>query len=766
MPDELVVDANPFPIVHEDDEDGASLGFILLNWLVGKDNEVPPYWSRARDSWLRNFVAANGPLKTAVVTFINKAVTIPPSIQALDASMATDVSTAHKIQKRMWKNSGSMSSTVNKGFKECFKMFALDYLTQDNGAFMLVLGEGSADGPIVGPAMGLLHLDSARCTRTKNAEFPVIYDNSDGKRYKIHWTRIIEMSNMPSADHDLNGVGMCAVSCCLEAAQEMFDMYNFSAEKFGSRPPRQILYAKTGATVRNIEDAIKKWSLKMDNDRRSHFGGTMIAAPRTANQTLELSTIDLSSVPDGFDRKEVTTLDKAEIASAFGLDLRDLAYSFGISGQTRADAQVQDKKGRGKGVGEFLETFAERFNAKVLNADRWKIVFDNLDDDQDEQRAQIRDTRSMARERDLRSGVTDQRVERELMWERGEISQEQFEDLELLDGRLPNGIDVIFLFHAEDKDFSVWLDLGKKDPTKIESNEPEDMLDGIHDQIMDVSREVYNTSNAKLARKARQAVAALESLRTMYTERQEREAMEEQVEMQVEAQAVTGQAAPTTGPKPAPPNTLPKKEEEEETAIRPKAQPPPDALKQVDEIESILVEYEGKFAQVVKMALDDEIPRSRFEDVLAELVAEILIALWLRGAGLLHTELTKAERGAIQEAIDPHLNSVRDFSNDIYSGRYTETPSSALTRIFIWTNMAAGIYILGQMFRRDDPHYEWIWNPLKDHCSDCVRLNGQVHTASEWLASGFSPRSTALECRGFNCGCDLKEVVGPSRGSF
>lgn len=751
MTDALALNGNPFPIVNADDE-GSAIGYLLLNWLAGSNREAPPYWSRQRDIWLREFVEDNGPLLTAVSTFISKTITIPFKIAAKDLSNVRDVETAIQIQRRIEKNSGSISSTINTGFSVAMQMFIMDFLTQDNGSFMIVMGDGPADGPIVGPVLGLLHLDSARCNRTKNAEYPITYLHEDGKLYKVHWSRLITMVNMPSARSTLNGVGLCPVSCCLEAAQEMWDMYKHSAEKFGSRPPKQILYAETGATVHNIESAISKWSAKMDSDQRDRFGGTMVAAPRSANQELRLKLLDLSSVPDGFNRRDAAALDKAEIASAFGLDLRDLAYSFGISGQTRADAEVQNKKGRGKGVGQFIETFSRLFDAKAVNDQKWTIQFDNVDDDQDEQRSQIRDTRSQARERDLRTGVTTVRVEREKMWESGEITQDQFDNMELEDGRLPNGLDVTLLFVSEDSDYQDWLDLGVDDPVNVEANDMLVMSDTIRAKIMEVSR-VIDTMNSKYKeRKARQALAALEKLQSMYQESSSM-LLNETATLEGEADGMEMGA----GDEPV---------DEEESAPETEPQPPPETKELDDEILSILSEYEDRFSQLVQMSMDGRITRERFEESLIALVAEILIALFLRGANLVNAELTMAEQGFLQETLQPHLESIRSFATDLYSGRYVDNPGSAMTRIFLWTNMAAGVYAIGQLRRRDNPRYRWVINPFKDHCGTCVRLNGQVHTAQRWLASGYTPRSSSLECRGFNCGCTLVETSDPEQGGF
>jgi len=508
---------------------GPGISSSILSWIIPPGSDVPPYWSRARDKYLREFWIDNVALKTAVSTFVNKAVTIPFTIQARDRTIMRHVESAKKFETDLRRNSGTLNTGPMKGFKHAFKQFLIDLVTQDNGGFMQIMGGGPEDGPIVGAPVGILHMDSERCTRTRNPEFPVIYLHTDGALYKLHHTRVIEMTNLPSPDSNLNGVGLCPVSCCLEAAKEIWDIYRYSSEKFGSRPPRQILYAQVGATLKSLQDAIETWQYKLDSDSRSHFGGTLLIAPSVPTQEVKLATLDLNSVPDGFDREEAVMQDKSEIAAAFGMDLLDLALSFGLQGQTRANASIQDRKGRGKGVSEVIETFKERMEEYYLPA-HLELNMDYLDDDQDEQRSVIRNTRSQARQRDLLSQVTDIRTERELMVENGEISQEQFEDMELVNGRLPNGLDVLLLFQSEDSDFKRWLSLELDDPTNIKTNDPEEAIQIIHEQRLYISSDIHETSNPATLREARQAIAALDRLQEMY----EQEIMEIQMEEQQE----------------------------------------------------------------------------------------------------------------------------------------------------------------------------------------------------------------------------------------
>ena len=401
-----------------------------------------------------------------------------------------------------------------KGFANEFSKFTADWLTQDNGAFFLVMGGGKPDGPIVGPVAGLIHLDAQSCIRTGDIEYPVVFEHGDGKRYKLHYTRVIFMSSMPSADAGLYDVGLCAVSGCMDAAQEMLDIAVYHQEKMGSRPARQILYAKTGISIKRLQEAITLANTKLDAQGLERFARTLVIGPATdSNATpIELSLLDLSSVPDGFDRQQATMLDVAVIATSFGLDMRNLSHAFGVAGTTKADAEIQDSKTRRKGIAQFLGDFSEQLNQKVLppTLEAW---FDYVDDTQDEQAAANRKVRAEGRNVNLANTSITVRVAREQMLEEGEISEEQFEDMELAEGRLADGLSVLMLFQSQDSEISRILGNMVESPLDIQ---PGANLDAAINERIALAWQRFDTApNANIKRKMRQAMAALEKLRTV-----------------------------------------------------------------------------------------------------------------------------------------------------------------------------------------------------------------------------------------------------------
>lgn len=797
MADDIVVAERgvPFPATTDPvDTQTASGGmaFSLGNFvtLPNKDG-MPGWWSAGRDTALRTFVNKSDPLKVAVNTFINKLVSVPYSIFPKDNTMAAHAELAAELEWNLTNLSGFM-----RGFREELKKIARDYLTADNGCFALVMGKGSAHRPLVGPALGVMHLDSARCQRTNDPEYPVIYTHINEDRYALHYTRVISMSNLPSSNVLMNGVGLCAVSCALASAQELMDITEYAAEKMGSRPPRQILYAKTGANISELTSAIAVFEQKMNADGYARFSKTVLLAPKSANQQLELDVIDLASVPDGFDRDRVSLIDLSLLAAAFGLDLHDLSLTITGTSTSEGGAEVQSKKGRGKGVHEFIETFTDQFARRFLPA-YLSFKFDEVDDDADQQHADILATRATARSTNLSAGVTTLRVERVAMLHDGDISIEDFAMLELADGRTPDGMDILFLFYTKDPYISDLLrGFTVPEPTDLISTDAPNIVPKIREREIKVYQEVETARTAVKANKARMALYALQKLETMYMEAPPPELDPNNPDV-VDATAAQDPAAVDSVTDPAAASAAANGDEAagvtgdgadvdvDATAGAEGAETTKEAGNAEKQLPFSLTElpdsdqafltnaiddYEDDFYSLVRQAQSGQIDEESFVRSVSEIAAAILLLLFVRGSKIPFARMTTEEKQEIARLISQTDLSASDFGRDLYgtlsaSGK-PMTLHAALARAGLWVNMAIAAFSTGQLMRRDNPRLEWVWNPMKDHCGDCVRLNGQVHTASQWRAAGWLPRSTRLECHGYNCGCGFRETKDAERGSF
>jgi hypothetical protein len=437
-------------------------GFTVLNWLARSGELIPGWWSQSRDAYLRKFWIGSDILSGAMYSVVSRVSSIPCRIEARDMNVQS-----HQELAALYSDLLFRKSQLLQGWSALMEHAMQDYLGQDNGMFIEVLGGGDPSGPLVGNPISLYHRDASRCVRTADPEYPVVYLDKNGKRYKMHYTRIIYTSQLSSPMIDMNGVGVCAVSRCINAAQNLIDIARYKQEKLGSRPPRQIIVGK-GITATQIAKAFAVANAQMDSQNLSTFSKTVVLGTQDSNVGLEL--IDLASVPDGFDENTGTNLGVYIVALAFGTDARDF-WPATSSGATKADALVQHMKARGKGTAQILQVLTEQLNNKFLPPEL-RVVFDLQDDEEDDLQAEVRGKRAITRKEDLSSNIVSMRTAREHALRDNDLTQEQFEELELQDGRLPDGMPVLTLFYSKDPLVKELLQLSIPEPMSIVLEKP------------------------------------------------------------------------------------------------------------------------------------------------------------------------------------------------------------------------------------------------------------------------------------------------------
>lgn len=470
--------------VKEDIDSGSSLLFML----AGQNGSVAPWWSRRRDSQLRDLLKRSDHLSGAMYNLCTKIAAIPLHITPKDRSIRQHVILADEYTD-YFRN----YTEFGGGWEHFISKWVEEYHSQDNGAFVEFIADGASDTPVRGMIYSMNVLDAAQCTRTSNPEFPVIYTDKYGKRYKMHHTRVAAISQSPSPRYDMNNVGFSAVSRCITTAQNLLDIAVYKQERMGSRPSQGILITGGGLDPDDLENAMAVGSMNDDEAGLSRYSTYTVVGNKNYLDP-KLEQIRLNEAPEWFDEKESTILGMAVIAMAFGVDARELFPSID-AGSSKAEAIITHIKQRGKGPGHIISVLEHMLNTKVL-PDYLKAEFDFQDDSQDRQSAEIGSVRSYTRVRNIQAGVTDPRVERQLMLERGEITQAQFEELELTDGRLDTGVSVEVLFYSEDEEYKQWL--GDCTPENAD------------DKKIEIMKFLVGTRATESIRKARRAIAAIE----------------------------------------------------------------------------------------------------------------------------------------------------------------------------------------------------------------------------------------------------------------
>lgn len=499
-------------------------GVGVLPLLVKAGELIPPYWSRARDLSLSQFALKVDHISSSISMFISKTATIPLRILPRDMSIKSHVKQADDLTANL-----TEMSDWGKGWVSSFapKMI-LSYITQDNGCFAEIIGDGPSDGMRRG-FYGIRFLDPSLCQRTSNPEYPVIFWDigigGTGLRYKMHHSRVMAAASLPQVYTRLNGVGFCPMSRMINTAQHLLDISTMEQEELGSRPKRRMIIGEQGITAQEIVTAFQQADMQMDNQGLTRYSKSVVVASTTkptSNNPIKLNILDLHNALAGEDKERSITLGMFLIALALNIPPRWL-WPATSTGATKADAMFQHVAGMGGGVGMLLSIFTNMLGGTPLATtlgkpvpSHLKVVFDNQDDEQDRTQAEIRELRAKVWTAALANNSVNERVVRQQMLNAGDITEGQFDELELNDGRLSDGTDVLNLFMTTDPDIVEMLALSVGDVLNPAANDRETVLQAIADKEIEVRAILANPVRPTIFDKARQAFAALQALRMIY----------------------------------------------------------------------------------------------------------------------------------------------------------------------------------------------------------------------------------------------------------
>jgi hypothetical protein len=184
-------------------------------------------------------------------------------------------------------------------------------------------------------------------------------------------------------------------------------------------------------------------------------------------------------------------------------------------------------------------------------------------------------------------------------------------------------------------------------------------------------------------------------------------------------------------------------------------------------IQATQLAFEADFADLVANALDGAVNRQRFGIVARALLrrhGQDAYKDGLKDGGVDTDELSTEDQNALLVWIAEQSGYVTDLGKRIYTGKDNRTPDYTAS---MWASKSLReVYQLGVLSADRNGMYEWVLGATEDHCSDCLRLNGQRHRLREWHIRGWLPGDPKLECKGFNCDCKLTKTTERARGRF
>jgi hypothetical protein len=428
--------------------EGTKVPTILL--IARSADEAPPWWSPYRDVYLREFFPTESYLAGAIY-----------SVVARNASY----SVVFKGPERGVREAYQLLHTANMfhGWMDFSQLVSLDLYTQDNFGFFEVIrparvavkglsGEPRAvkmmhDGnavwaavgrkggkveyvPLVGIEyelkdnpndlpIGINHLDAARCERTADPEYPVVYYDDVNVPHKMKWYQVMSVKDMPSAQRDKNRVGYCAVTRALRLAQTLRDMTVLKQEKASGRFAGQIHLTNVDADV--IQDAVEAATEHADNRGLTRYMLPIVAYTMEPNATPAVASINMASLPEGFNEEETMRWYIAGLAMALGVDYGFLAPLPGNKLGTSQQAEVAERQSRGKASRLYMEQMLEIFNYKGLLPRSVWMEFEETDRTEEMQRDMAAARRAQSRSERINSGEITPQVARQIAVDEGDL---------------------------------------------------------------------------------------------------------------------------------------------------------------------------------------------------------------------------------------------------------------------------------------------------------------------------------------------------------
>lgn len=405
--------------------ENTNFDWFLMKPAIDGGYPLGKWWSSDRDYQLRQYVRHSVVLSSIVAGRSSQIKNMRWKLNAEDPKMESLLPIYHTMIEQC---------QMGDGFRQFLDLWCTDYHTQDNGAFIELIGDGDEMPYITATGqaftargylprekvIGFAHVDAAQVWRTYNREFPFIYRNAwTGKLYIMHWSRMFARASMRQPYERGRGIGFCATSRAFGALEIVQASNDFIFEKMVGASP-EIAIA-TNVAMQAIKDGIKTGEIEMDNKGLIRYKGTIfIKGDVIANNTPDIKLIGLRNVPDGWDREKELQLSILMIAMAFTTDPRDLGWNVGLAGQTKADAEIQDLKTSGRGRADVMNEIEDFFNLRVLPSGI-HFEFDNKDDLEDQRKALIAQTRVATRAQQITSGELNVSEAREMAAQQNDI---------------------------------------------------------------------------------------------------------------------------------------------------------------------------------------------------------------------------------------------------------------------------------------------------------------------------------------------------------
>lgn len=393
-------------VVKQPPEGGVlNFGDFVLSFAAAADDF--PVWGSApaaRDIKLREFWPTEPVLASALTSTISK-------YAGFGWGLSGPPRAVHHYETMLH------SADRGKGWIGFITKILFDVFTQDNGAFIeIIRTEDNERAPVV----NLNHLDSGRCIRTGRDFEPVIYRDLYGILHTMKWYQVIPIEEMPSPIESARGMQYCVLTRLLRAAQIMRDIGIYKREKISGRFNRAI-HLVSGVQTRSIDDAVAQQRANADTMGLMRYLQPLIIGALDPTARVSLATIDLASLPDGFDEDKTMRWYINQLAMAFAGDYQDYAPLPGGGLGTSQQSETLHLKAQNKGARLFMSILEHKFNYHGVFPRNVRFKFGDQDISEDAEATRLRQMRAEERSIRIASGEITAQMARQLAVDAGDL---------------------------------------------------------------------------------------------------------------------------------------------------------------------------------------------------------------------------------------------------------------------------------------------------------------------------------------------------------
>lgn len=666
-----------------------------------------------------------------------------------------------------------------RGWDSLLSKVLLDFLRQDAGGFVELIAPGNPRRAPTGPVTGVAPLDSLNCWPTGDPEYPVLYTNTDGRMHVLHHTRVLQLIDQPDSDQRRPGYGLCAMSRAASIAMRQILVGRYVEQKLDDKPPPGIVTA-SNLTEQQRNVAFAAYMREQGNDERPPWGRTMWLYGVDPEHEAKLDHLTFAQAPESWGFVEYTNLDVNAVAAALGVDVQEIWQLTGGNLGSGQQSQILHAKSQGKAYGNIL-TSLERLINQML-PDSLEFQFKRRDPFEAQERAStatlwasfvrsVGNTLSEQEQRRLLANMVEAYA--------GTVTDETGQILRRddLDTEDPAMVPVDGVQAADDS--------SPNNPDAPTADAPAPPAAETTSQPAPVSAPPAPTpvENAPAPPPAEAMPSAPTSEPDEKPSREEVLSLldsglitigrsQELLGQPVEAQFANWYMVNGT---PVPPEVFAQLYETQfgrgvdtfSVAVD-GGSVPAEGQRAVKSIDSTQAQFAREWADLIAAGRDDDMTRRRFG-----IVARALLAKYARRAyedGL--------EAGGVEDGLDDDdLRTVAAFTaqqsgfvSDIGAVLFRGDGISDLQadqKPDLWWNKSIyPAFELGRASADGNGLYEWRRGETEQGCETCKQLDGQRHRLKEFVRRDLLPKSSRLQCQGFQCACTLVRSEGRARGRW